>query len=227
MENVDYVSKRDGSVFTIRDGSYDKVIIDGEWPGYKKRITLDKDDVWLDIGAHIGAFSVRIAPFVRQVIAYEADPNNYALLLKNIEKNARMNIGTINMAVVGSATPGNVVTFYRNTGTNTGLHSLVTKRGRDSITVPSIPIDHVLDVVSPNKIKMDIEGGEWDIFQHLTDEHLINIDEIIMEFHFSALGDRLGEKFEYVINKLMPHFSHIEKPVEIGKKWTCLIHARK
>lgn len=229
MQEVEFISKRDGKKFIIREGSYDRVIIDGEWPGYRKRITISSHDVWLDIGAHIGAFSLRVAPLAKEVHAYEADPYNFSVLKKNIELNPTSNLYVTNGAVVGMCKPGDKVPFYKNTGMNTGLHSLVTKRGRDKIEVPAFDIRQVLFESGANKMKLDIEGGEWDLFSNFHDSMFRQLDELIMEYHFSALRDVDHSKFHYLRGTLKQFFPIVETFPENPtlKQWTCMIHAAK
>ncbi len=60
---------------------------------------LSKEDVILDLGAHIGFFSLAVAPYVKSVISIEPEEENYRYLCKNIEKNNLSNIQTIPKAL--------------------------------------------------------------------------------------------------------------------------------
>ena len=48
-------------------------------------------DVFLDVGAHIGIYTIRLAQRVLKVIALEPEPRNYNFLLKNIAINGVKN----------------------------------------------------------------------------------------------------------------------------------------
>ena len=43
-----------------------------------------KNDVFLDVGAHIGIYTVKLARKVSKVIALEPEPKNYSFLRRNI-----------------------------------------------------------------------------------------------------------------------------------------------
>jgi tRNA G37 N-methylase Trm5 len=67
------------------------------------RIGFASGDVVVDIGAHVGLFSILIAkshPGVR-VIAVEPDPVNFRNLCENVARNNVSNIVTENLAVTG------------------------------------------------------------------------------------------------------------------------------
>jgi FkbM family methyltransferase len=60
-------------------------------------------DIVVDVGAHLGVFSIYLAkkyPFIK-VYAIEPDPKNYACLTRNIELNGVTNVTAINKAVSG------------------------------------------------------------------------------------------------------------------------------
>jgi len=62
-------------------------------------------DTVVDVGAHVGVFSLYLAkkyPFIR-VYAIEPDPTNYACLRRNIELNGVTNVIAIDKAVSGDA----------------------------------------------------------------------------------------------------------------------------
>jgi len=65
-----------------RENTLDDYIVK-EMNGYLKRINLSEDDLWLDVGAHIGAFCNVIQDRVKKVVAFEPDEDNYSLLIKN------------------------------------------------------------------------------------------------------------------------------------------------
>jgi tRNA G37 N-methylase Trm5 len=62
-------------------------------------VHLKEDDVVLDVGANIGAFTIRVARKVKRVIAIESEPQNFRLLLENIKINNIQNVLPINLAV--------------------------------------------------------------------------------------------------------------------------------
>ena len=127
-----------------------------------KRI-VKKDDVVVDLGAHVGYYSLlasRIVGEEGRVYAFEPDPETYRQLVKNIELNQYSNINAIPKAIsnkVGTArlflTPGRSEnTLYQPKGL------------RRYVEVKTETLDHFFrqSGYDINAIKMDIEGGEMD-----------------------------------------------------------------
>jgi len=68
-------------------------------------VAFRSGDVVVDVGAHVGVFSLYLAkkhPFIR-VYAIEPDPTNYACLRRNIELNGVTNVIAVDKAVSGDA----------------------------------------------------------------------------------------------------------------------------
>lgn len=118
--------------------------------------------VVLDIGANIGFHTRVFSNLVGakgKVYAFEPDPENYALLLKNISALKFKNVVAVNKAV--SDFNGGV-DFYKTPGS--GLHSLYTsdKATRKS-RVESVTIDSFFAEAGGadiNFVKIDVEGAE-------------------------------------------------------------------
>jgi len=116
----------------------------------------------MDIGAHIGYFTRLFAGLTGKngvVYAFEADPENFALLAKNTRH--FKNIKLCSQAV--SAKSGSI-DFYHSED-KTGCHSVIPADFRQKkITVPAIMLDDFMRVRNIKRIdliKMDIEGGEF------------------------------------------------------------------
>jgi FkbM family methyltransferase len=78
-------------------------------------------DVIVDVGAHVGVFSIYLAkkyPFVR-IYAIEPDPINYGCLLRNIELNGTRNVTAINRAVSGNGEDRTLYVDAWNSGWST------------------------------------------------------------------------------------------------------------
>lgn len=190
---------------------------------YLDFITLDKNDIWGDLGSHIGGFSLNICDKVKQVIAVEPDPNNFKLLKKNLQQNKIKNVITLKSAVVHSNY--HTQEFYLNSGENTGMHSLLVKRGRQKIKVKCININEFITRYNINKLKIDIEGEEYDILKNIIHENYQKLDEIIFEFHFKILADKTMEKYYKTIGLMERYFSIVNYPKTIA--WTKLVYCKK
>lgn len=124
---------------------------------------LPPNGTFVDVGSNIGAYALWAASCLDKagrVIALEADPDNYALLMRNVKINGQQ--GLVTCVLGGIADEDQVLRFYKNTNGNRGGHSFV-GTGDQFIEVKCRPL---LDVLQANKVvqvdfmKLDIEGFE-------------------------------------------------------------------
>lgn len=137
----------------------------------------------IDIGAHIGAATIYYATMFPQanVYAYEADPENYNVLVKNTDM--LDNVFCIPQAVSGAE---GRVPFFHNTESSIGS-SLVKKNNRTkTIDVESTTLEKALYRVDSaglvDIVKFDVEGAEYEIFSAVH-ESLQNVRVFIGELH--------------------------------------------
>jgi FkbM family methyltransferase len=116
----------------------------------------------LDIGANIGYYTLIAAKLVGtrgKVYAFEPDPDNFALLKKNVEYNCYSNVVLVNSAV---SDKNQTARLFINKA-NKGDHRLYdSKDGRPSIAVKTIKLDDFFKKLDKkiHFIKMDIQGSE-------------------------------------------------------------------
>jgi FkbM family methyltransferase len=129
---------------------------------------LKEGDVFVDVGAHHGAFSLRASQAVGpagQVIAVEPDPGTLARLRENIELNRYANIRVEPVAFGDQA---GTMTLYVVSGQAVSLSektALSLARGgqMQRVEVPIIPMDQALGDLNGARIsviKVDVEGAE-------------------------------------------------------------------
>lgn len=116
--------------------------------------------VFVDVGAHIGTFSVAAAAHMGaagKVIAFEPDPANYALL----RENARLNGVAIDARNVAVADRPGTLQLLRDPD-NAGGHRLAQAPAEaDAIAVPVVALDEALrDQPYVTCLKIDVQGGE-------------------------------------------------------------------
>src|SRR5215510_7971826 len=63
---------------------------------------LKPTDIALDIGSHVGYFTLLMAKRCKQVYAHEPNMENYVTLQSNIKLNKLYNVATLNVAVTQS-----------------------------------------------------------------------------------------------------------------------------
>lgn len=201
--------EKSGINLEVRDGSKDLNIIREviNRDEYGIGSTLTKDDIWLDIGAHIGVFSYLIAKRVKEVWAYEPEENNFVLLITNKALNSAKNVRCFDRAIVGDDSKEETLYLSSMTGT----HSLLGNKGTLTEKVKCVNINEIIAVSKANKIKMDIEGAEYEVIKNAD---LRSIKELVMEYHHFRLdpeGDMI--KFYELIDIFEKLFSVVEYDV--------------
>ena len=171
-------------------------------------IPYKNGDHFIDLGAHIGTWSVLMASMnpTFTVHAYEPIPENFELLRENITINGLDNIKAYQLAVHPHPTLWKYINiFYTYDATPFGkIHKFV---GSDSgmgqsIEVKTISLDNILDDMDKCKvIKSDCEGCEAKSFEWVCEENLNKIDYIIGEFHTRGHMD-----FDWFAELLKPKF---------------------
>lgn len=126
-----------------------------------RQLGVRQDDVVLDIGGHIGAFSRLCLKTGASVTTVEPEPDNCELLLRNVKD---LPCTLVRAAVTDSPEllAQETTTLYLRGITHTGLHTLFPpKRPARSVTVPIRSCRELIEEVRPTVFKVDIEGGEW------------------------------------------------------------------
>ena len=174
----------------------------------------------IDIGANIGYYTLLAAKLIGEkgkVFAFEPEPRNYALLLRNIELNGYKNVIALQKAV--SNKTGKVKLFLDRL--EPGAHSLykVREHATEAIAVDTISLDDFfkgkefpIDV-----IKIDVEGAEMTI--------LLGMTKIIKD------NDNLKVFTEFwppgLQSSGFPAQEYWDKLVESGFKYIYLINEQK
>lgn len=119
----------------------------------------------VDAGAHVGYYTLLAARCVGptgRVYAFEPEPENYAVLKKNLELNGYRNVWPLPKALSDTTGPATLFVSGRGTGT----HSLFPHSGNEPpvrLPVEATTLDDFLrarDLTQVDLIKLDIEGGE-------------------------------------------------------------------
>lgn len=187
----DFGVEIEGDIFFVRPRSYDPYVLGEIYSEkvYKIKKNLSHKTV-IDLGAYIGDFSVWSATHlnVEKVIAVEMDKENFKLLSKNISANGLgKKILPINAAI--SSKNGKVGELENKL--NSGMHRAdFGKKGKTkSLTLEKIM--KIADLKKVDVIKMDIEGGEKEIFIGSNkDIFSKKVGCIIMETHPAAISEK-------------------------------------
>lgn len=164
-------------------------------------------DVFVDIGANVGYFTVLAANLVGdkgRVIAIEASPRIHAKLCDNVRMNHLSNVVTHNCAV--SDASGTAEVFAADE-TNEGNTSLIRSNGGVAEAVVDMrPLDRILtedELHKAKMIKIDVEGFEGPVLQSILShvEDLRGDVEIVVELAPKALA-RFGMSTEKVLDDM-------------------------
>ena len=144
---------------------------------------IRKKDTVIDIGAHIGSFSIFAARDAQggKVYSFEPDPANFAQLTKNINANRAVNVTASQRAVY--ATSGEA--YLSQNILNSAERSLYQKGGK-RVRVPTTTLLDIFseyNIATCNLLKLDCEGAEYDILFGAPRELFGRIEKIVMECH--------------------------------------------
>lgn len=127
---------------------------------------------FIDIGAHVGYFTLLMAGLVGdsgRVLAFEPATENYKLLVENIKINNFKNVTAIQKAV--SDRTGQAKLYLSGLGSD--LHMLCGQESdcTENIKVDVVSIDEFLhgETYPADIIKIDVEGGELAVLSGMTE----------------------------------------------------------
>lgn len=161
----------------------------------------------VDVGAHVGYFTLLAASLVGatgKVYAFEPEPENYALLVKNVAVNGYRNVVCLREAVSHKA--GNASLFL---GKYSIEHSLSPPNAGHAPASAMVVETTSLDDFFAREgwppihlIKMDIEGWEWPALEGMT-ELLRRSEQLKLVVEFTpSLIRRAGKEPTAFLNRL-------------------------
>lgn len=190
---------RNGLIIKVRVGTSDfrtsrSVFIDESYlpPG----LSIPEDGIVVDIGAHIGTFTLFAALRATKgrIFSYEPEPSNFSLLKENIRCNQLNHVSCFNMAVAG--VEGERQMYYSKKPSTTGGHSLY-DTGASSFSVRCTTLAQIMEDNELDRIdflKLDCEKAEGEILESMSDDKLRRLHKIAMELHIP--DTEIGPTFE-------------------------------
>ena len=187
----------------IRTSTTDFMALANVWllEDYKiKKFEIHSNDVIIDIGAHIGIFTIYASQFCNNGKIYSFEPvrENYDLLLNNIKLNNSEQVKPFNLAVSNT---NDDVTIYIND--DKAAHSIFPS-SESSINVKSITLQNIFEennINHCNFLKLDCEGAEYEILCNLPTKYFKKIDKIVMECHFVDKKPELIDGLKQILAK--------------------------
>lgn len=203
----------DDQTMLVRPGTCDAKIVDeviGRHTYDRRYMPIGgRDEVWADLGAHIGSWSRRYAPRVSHVYAFEPSPDTYQVLQANVGQ--MPNVTTINAAVAREA---GTAEFYRRSVTNSrdSLIPYFKRNMLDPVQVNVMAANNAVNRLGINCIKADIEGSEVELVDSI---NWSPIKKLVMEWSFDFHPDMRIAR--HAIAHLEQHFEHVKVPSTVYK----------
>lgn len=151
---------------------------------------------YLNLGANIGAFDVRIFELLRAQcrpiagIAVEMNPATHARLLLNLELNDLHSVRAINAAAWDTAGVTQVRIEERNTGQQCAEEGTA-----DGWSVPLVPWRELFGKTAGGPVdlvKIDIEGAERKVVPQMTEADRQRIRFLVIETHGADVQEQVG-----------------------------------
>jgi FkbM family methyltransferase len=168
------------------------MIIDGVWEEYLTELFLGEMKpglVVVDIGANIGYFSMLAARAVGdegRVYAFEPEPVNHDILVRNIKVNGYRNVVAVHKALSNKIGKLRLFCDRTNFGSSSFSRENILSETRGSIEVETTTLDDYLGNktkdTSVDIIKMDVEGAEGLVLKGAYQVLKSNDVTIFMEF---------------------------------------------
>lgn len=130
----------------------------------KLRALADKETVFLDVGANIGAYSLLLRDKVKAVYAFEAHPDTATLCKQNFTLNKINENNVINYAISHNHEP----LFFTNEAAGSPTNGYTSQK-EGAITVPAMTLDAFIQQAAFDEttnfiVKIDVEGFEHSVF---------------------------------------------------------------
>lgn len=204
---IDISDTRDNPMYLVKE-----IFVKGEY-----KVKLARESIAIDIGMNRGAVSLLFATYdtVKTIYAYEPFKPTFEMAKRNLDLNPHLsgkirpfNLGlgkadkTLDVPYMSNAT-GGMSTTYNVCGEE--------KQAQTETVVIKDSAKEIGAILAENKnkyiiVKCDCEGAEYEIFERLNQENMIEkIDVIAMEYHFEkpdSLVNLFAEKGFVVQSKV-------------------------
>jgi FkbM family methyltransferase len=186
-----------------------------------------KDKVIMDCGANIGGFTNRAIKLgAKQVVAYEPEQHNFQMLIANTQELGDKVI--LNEAALIAADNLTISFWLNNSKRSSCSGNLKGSAKKKEFVVNALNFYVELEKYRPDLVKMDIEGGEYDI---LLDYEIPNfVKELVIEIHHPSVKTlKVANKlFQQLVDQFgEPPESHVKKFIVFGKSTLTVAHFKR
>ncbi len=148
--------------------------------------------VVVDVGAHVGGYALaasRLAGPSGRVFALEPDPENFALLEKNLGLNRRANV--VALRVAAGARPGKRSFNLADSSDSNSFYAHPMAGRKAVVEVDCVTVDDVARGAKVDVVKIDVEGAEPEVLDGMR-ETLEGNPGLVLFVEFNPCCLRLG-----------------------------------
>jgi FkbM family methyltransferase len=193
-----------------RPGKDDHLAFWQHEPELTRRLANQKGKTFIDVGAHVGRYSIRCASHFDTVWAWEPGATQREGLLQNCRNNNVQNVIVVPFAA-----------WYENgwvpygSRENDAQSNVLHQRGQEHI-IPARRVDNL--VRSADVVKIDVEGAEVQVLEGL--------DSILSYCHprlFIEIHDWVDNRIPGRCSTLLSHYSYAIDEFQDGAEniWEC------
>jgi len=154
-----------------------------------KKIIEDKEspyqpEVFIDVGAHVGTWTLRLQKFFKRVIAYEPNPNAYNVLFQNIGLNQMKNVFAYKEAVSNVAGAAMLKVYDLPSHSSILDNPTVKTEATGVIPIVTSRLDDLnLEGMALDLLKVDVEGAELLVLEGASRLITENLPRLCIECH--------------------------------------------
>lgn len=179
---------------------------------------INKSDVFYDVGANIGIYSMLIADKIgdENVVAFEPHPNNVNHLQKNANINSYDDMSIIDYALFDS----NKVQTIKETGIHPGEGEHYIDKNQGTLNIKTNTGDKLIDefhLPKPDIIKIDVEGAEVRVLNGMLNS-INDCRYILIEVHPSRMIERYNNSMGDIIDIAKTYKFKVNKISSRGKE---------
>jgi len=213
-----FLETRNGIIIKIRTNSTDLMTLTNVWlikEYFQHGLKINNEDIIIDIGAHIGLFSLYVSQYCKKgkIFCFEPIKNNFELLEENIMLNKIKNVFPYNVAVSSSTSTATI--FLSR---DEAAHSMYLKNS-NPVVVKSTSLEKIFydnKIEKCDLLKLDCEGAEYDILEILSENLFHKINKIILEYHFADSKNNLISNLIKKLEKLSFNISIFQNVPSMG-----------
>jgi FkbM family methyltransferase len=172
--------------YSIMNGKSEPYQGDLDVVKYYLKLNPEKNNTYIDVGAHIGVTVCAYSKYYKNVIGYEVTDINFEYLQKNVEINNLSNVHIKNIGMYSENCRGNI---YKHEAENSGTFYFKPEdNGKFSCTT----IDEECiknNIKNVDFIKIDTEGSELHVLKGA--KQTIELYSPLIEIEVNGLSERL------------------------------------